>query len=171
MTIVVPLFAPGVDSQRLLRDWMPGAWIGAARRAFGPQTELHSTDQGELVENHPPHWLIALWPPQTLQQPFLRRWPQQVQLLGAEEEAPAVVELLRHVPEGHRLWVLNEELDWALMAEIVLLSEAQLKPFQQQALQQFMDTERALSTGRILQSYAEPTDTIVPVARSRPRTR
>ncbi|MED5619627.1 hypothetical protein [Ideonella sp. BN130291] len=171
MTIVVPLFPPGADSQRLLRDWMPGAWIGAVRRAFGPQTELHSTDQGELVEHHPPHWLIALWPPQSLQQPFLRRWPQQVLLLGAEEEAQAVVELLRHVPDGHRLWVLNEELDWALMAEIVLLSEAHLQPFQQQALQWFMDTERAASTDRILHSYVAPPEEVRPPARSLPRAR
>ena len=158
MTIVVPLFAPGIDPQRLLRDWMPGAWIGAVRRAFGPHTALHSTHQGEVVENHPSHWLIALWAPQQLRQPFLRRWPEVVAMVATDDEAEAVVGLLRHVPEGNPLWVLNEELDWALMAEIVLLSEPHLLQFQNEALLRFIEIERQTTTARIVEGYGELRD-------------
>ena len=152
---IVPFFAPGADPERLLHDWMPGAWIGAVRRAIGPLTELSSTPQGEVVEHRPPQWLLALWPPQRLQQPFLRRWPQLVALQPADDEAQAVVALLRQVPDGRRLWVLNEELDWALMAEIVLRSEAP-PPLQARALHEFIEAERAATAARIVQAYGDP---------------
>jgi len=153
---VVSLQVPGADPERLLRDWMPGAWIGAVRQAFGLRAEITSTPQGEVVESHPPHWLVALWPPQRLQRPFLRRWPRWVSLQPAETEAQAVVQLLRQVPEGAPLWVLHEELEWALLAEIVLIGEAGLLPFQQRGLQEFIDAERIATTARIRSAYGAP---------------
>ena len=134
---------------------MPGAWIGALRQVSARTTEVVSTPQGELVETRAPQWLLALWPPQRLQRPFLRRWPGWVSLHAAEAETHAVLELLRHVPAGASLWVLEEELDWALMAEIVLLSEPGLQEFQQRALKAFMQAERAATTSRILSAYGQ----------------
>lgn len=149
---IVPLHVPGADPQRLLRDWMPGAWIGAVKLAFDAVTELSSGPQGDVVENHPPHWLVALWPPQSLQQPFLRRWPQKVLLQPAEQEPQAVLTLLRELSERERLWVLNEDLDWALLAEIVLQVEA-LQGYQRGELQRFVESERAAMRGRIAWAY------------------
>ncbi len=153
---IVSLQVPGADPERLLRDWMPGAWIGAVRQAFGLTTEITTTPRGEVVEAHPPHWLIALWPPQRLQRPFLRRWPRWVSLHAGETEAQAVVELLRHVPDSAPLWVLHEELEWALLAEIVLIGEAGLLPFQQRGLREFIDSERIATTARIRSAYGAP---------------
>ncbi|MEW6705586.1 MAG: hypothetical protein AB1430_12115 [Pseudomonadota bacterium] len=151
---VVSLHVPGVSPERLLRDWRPGAWIGAVRQAFDRTTELSSTPLGEVVEAHPPHWLVALWSPQRLQRPFLRRWPRWVSLVPGESESAAGLALLREVPQDAALWVLHEELEWALMAEIVLLSEPGLQAFQQQALQEFIVAERTATTARIRSAYA-----------------
>ena len=156
MTVVSLHVAPGADPQRLLRDWMPGAWIGAVRQAFARSTEVTSTPQGELVEAHAPHWLVALWSPQRLQRPFLRRWPHWVSLHAAETEAQAVLELLRHVPEGGLLWVLQEELDWRPMAEIVLVAEPALRDYQRRQLDAFMRAEHESTTARIRSAYGLP---------------
>jgi hypothetical protein len=153
MTVVSLHVAPGADPQRLLREWMPGAWIGAVRQAFGRSTEVVSTPQGELVEAHAPHWLVALWPPQHLQRPFLRRWPRWVSLIAAEAETQALLALLQQVPESAALWVLQEELDWALMAEVVLIAEPGLREYQQRQLEVFMRAEREATTQRIRSAY------------------
>jgi hypothetical protein len=57
------------------------------------------------------------------------------------------------LPERAALWVLHEDLDWAQLAEIVLLGEPALRPFQQRGLREFIDTERAASTARIRSAY------------------
>jgi len=155
---VVPLQVPGVDPDRLLHDWRPGAWIGAVRQAVGRTTELSSTPQGELVEVHPPQWLVALWPPQQLQQPFLGRWPCWASLAPGEAEPEAVLALLPQLPERAALWVLHEDLDWALMAEIVLLGEPALQPFQQRGLREFVESERAATLARIRSAYSPSQD-------------
>jgi hypothetical protein len=138
--------------QRLLADWEPGAWVGAVRRAFGPQPELRRSVQGEIVDA-PSHWLIALWKPQRLQQPFLFRWPHVVLLHAGEDESTAIAELLQHVPWGERLWVVHDEIDWALLAEIVMLSESGLRGFHLRALHEFMRNEREATLARIARAY------------------
>jgi hypothetical protein len=150
-----PLSRLGPVQTRLLADWMPGAWIGAARRAIQPQAELYSSPQGEVVESHPAHWLIALWRPQRLQQPFLRRWPHMASLFEGDDEARVQEELLRHVPGDERLLLVSDDIDWALVAEIVMLAEPDLRPFHYRALQQFIVDERAAASRRISESYSD----------------
>ena len=69
----------GEGALRLLRAWQPGAWIGAVFKAFGPMAELVEADEAvpgaeDTFEHRPAMWLVALWKPQSLQQPFLQRW-------------------------------------------------------------------------------------------------
>lgn len=149
-TMAVP---PQVAHERCLDAWAPGAWIGAARRAIGPCAEPVEGDDGDTVfEHQPAQWLIALWAPQSLQQPFLRRWPALVHL-AVLAEADATAALLAHVPTGARLWLTNLELDWALLAEIVMLTEPQLAPWQHRELAQFILAERQATAEAIAQHY------------------
>ena len=141
-----------LPQQRLSDAWEPGAWIGAARRACGPVAEVVNGAQGEIVETHPPQLLLALWKPQRLERPFLRRWPQVVWLSGEDlDHAPQA--LLREVPVPARLWVMDADVDWALLAEIVMRSESGLRPYQYQALQRFIVAERAATAASIDEAY------------------
>ena len=138
--------------QRLSDAWEPGVWIGAARRACGPVAEVVPRGQGEIVETHPPQLLLALWKPQRLERPFLRRWPQMVWLSGDDiDHAPQT--LLREVPAPARLWVMDADVDWALLAEIVMRSEAGLKPYQYRELQRFIIAEREVTGAMIDEAY------------------
>jgi hypothetical protein len=145
-------------NDRLLAEWQPGAWIGSIRRAFGPLPELRSVAEGEVIDNHPSHWLVALWKPQRLQQPFLFRWPQLVQLVAGEDESAALLELLQHVPWGERMWMVHADIDWSLLAEIVMLTEPGLRAFHYQALRGFMAEERRAALARIGRSYGVSPD-------------
>lgn len=139
------------DSTRCIRSWQPGAWVGVARRAIGPCTEPVDGDD-TAFDTLPAQWLVALWPPQSLQQPFLRRWPVLVQLTDAAEGAATQL-LLQHVPAGARLWLCSDEVDWALLAEIVLRSEPHLAPWQHRELAQFILGQRQATATAIDQHY------------------
>jgi len=139
---------------RISDAWEPGVWVGAARRAFGPVAEVVSSAQGQVLETHPPQLLLALWKPQRLERPFLRRWPQVVWLrAGDMEQAP--LELLREVPAPARLWVFDSDVDWALLAEIVMRSEPGLQTYQYQELQRFIFTEREATAASIGEAYGD----------------
>lgn len=138
---------------RLLSQWQPGAWIGLARRAVAPSTELSQGAEGPVLESHAPGWLLALWPPQGLEQPLLSRWPQQLQLVHMEQDAVAE-SLLAGVPEAAPLWLAGElEPDWALIAELALHYEPTLRPTQLQALRDFIEAERQRSFVRLNSAY------------------
>lgn len=128
-------------------------WVGALRRAFGPTSEVLDGGQGEvLVENHPPHTIIALWRPKRGSEPFLRRWPSIVTLSRVNEEA-LIDEVLSLIPDGARLWISRGDIDWALMAEIVMISEKNLAPFQYRELEKFVSEDRARTLAAIGRGY------------------
>lgn len=138
--------------RRLVRRYRSGVWVGAIRRVFGPVAEVHTTGQGEQIDSHPPHYLSALWKPLRPEQPFLRRWPHHVSLVATSAQH-ALDEMLRHVPVGQRLWLTHETLDWAVMAEIVMIGEAGLAPWQLRELQAFVDAERLAVRAEIRAGY------------------
>lgn len=144
--------------------WQPGCWVGVARQVCGPQTEFGASADGRpVVESYPPQMLVAAWPPQGLDQPFLGRWPAQVQLCGIEpDEAPAA--LLGWLPPGAPLWVSDQDVDWALLAEVVLHHDPSLKPFQLRELRRFADEARDAAFERLNRAYA-PAAPGAPVAR------
>ena len=137
---------------RLLAQWQPGAWIGLARRAIAPSTELSQGPDGPVLESHAPGWLLALWPPQGLDRPLLSCWPQQVRLLHAEQDALGAA-LLAGVPEGAPLWQGALEPDWSLIAELALHHEPALRPAQLQALRDLIEAEREQQFARLNEAY------------------
>ncbi|MFN0182293.1 MAG: hypothetical protein ACKVQR_00600 [Aquabacterium sp.] len=141
-----------LDRQRLLPDWQPGCWIGAQRRMSGPQAEVVVDDAGDHIENRPAQSLIVLWGPQSLDRPFLPRLPFMVQLTSRGGD-DAVAELLRHVPPTGALWLDASHVDWALMAEIVMLTEATLRPWQHRELARFILRERETLVRAVRESY------------------
>jgi hypothetical protein len=146
-----------LDRLRLLGEWQPGAWIGAVRKAFGPMAELAEDSDEDTFEHRPAQWLIVLWPPQSLREPFLRRWPAMVQLT-ANEGAAAEQQLLDQVPPESRLWVHGFDVDWALMAEIVLLTEEDLQPWQHRELARFIVEQRQATAEAIAAHYVGQDD-------------
>ena len=142
---------------RLLAHWQAGAWTGALREVMQPTTEFVTTPTGTAVESYPPHRLLSLWPPQRIDQPHPGRWPQQV-LLTALPAGPAADALLALVPGGAPLWInpAVQEVDWALAAEIVLLHQPGLRPFQTNGLRAFIESEREASFARLNDGYQPP---------------
>jgi len=126
---------------RLLSSWRPGAWLGAMVRVMGPSAEVvESPGGGPVVESFPPHLLLALWAPQSLLNPFVGRWPQQV-LFVPVEPADAGDLLLPHIPEEAPLWLAEQDVDWAALGEIALLHQPDLRPFQHQGLRAFIEAQ------------------------------
>ena len=131
----------------------PGAWIGAVRRVFGPISQVVQTEHGDTIENHPPHYLVALWAPMAENESFLRRWPDSVSIALNDQES-ALQELLRNLPIGARVCVTMQEIDWAVIAEIALLSEAQtFSPEHYRELERFIAQERAATLATISANY------------------
>lgn len=147
------LTAPGVPLERLAGRWEPGVWIGATRRVFGPVSEVVDDGQGSVVvENYPPHHIIALWRPKRDYEPFLRRWPSIVNLVGSDEKS-LLGEIFKLIPGGARLWMSRGDIDWALMAEIVMVSERGLAPYQCRELESFVRVDRARTLAAIARGY------------------
>ncbi|MDN3919525.1 hypothetical protein [Roseateles violae] len=154
--IDLPLSARAETSAdpRLLRQWRPGAWVGVRRRLIGASTELVSTPQGPLVETRPPQWLLAVWPPQGLEMPLLSRWPERAMLLPAQQSVAAAQLLLQQaVPATAPLWIGELDADWALLAELVLLHDASLQPFQIEALRALTESDRLQRFERLNNAY------------------
>jgi hypothetical protein len=119
----------------------PGLWIGAYRRVAGPTHEVVETPLGDEVDNRPPQYLVALWKPLRRGEPFPRRFPTLAELV-ATDEATVTDALLKRLPEGARLAVPNFDVDWWLVAQIVMVTDDRLAAAQHQLLQAYMDTER-----------------------------
>jgi hypothetical protein len=149
------------ELHRLVPQWQPGVWIGCERRAsevvsefievqdaHGPSSRArpgHAAMPAVVhtsVHMHPAQLLLALWPPQTLAQPLLPRWPQRVLLVNDGPDAGARA-LLGEMPAQARLWLAPQEVDAAFLAEVLLRSEPELALWQQQALRGFIERERA----------------------------
>ncbi len=138
---------PGV-----LDAWKPGCWIGAAKSVFGAVARLVSSSKGPVVDTYAPHMLLALWPPQSMRQPFLERWPQRI-LLSAVPGDDAGAELLRHLPPGAEVWLADADIDWALAGEAVLLHDTGLRDFQLKELRGFVEAEKLAHWERLNKAY------------------
>ena len=139
---------------RLLTSWQPQAWTALARRVRGATTEILKTAHGPLVENHAPQWLCALWPPQRLEAPLLGRWPELAALVSAETAFGALHQLLAQLPPEALLWPADLDVDWALLADLVLHQDARLRPAQTQALRELAEAERGAAFARMNDGYA-----------------
>ena len=157
--------------RRLVKRYQPGHWIGGLRRAFGPVAEL--VDEGEIgsghgdVEMHPAHYLVALWRPLEVATPFLPRWPFRVSIVTPDAESAARA-LLEDVPRRQRLWIAGPEIDWALIARIVIMGQPGLQAFQHRELQTFIRGERRASLAAISLHYSGSDETFEQFASTNP---
>ena len=142
---------------RLLPGWQPGCWIGAACQALAASSELVSTPDGPVFDSHPPQWLAAMWPPQGLDAPLLGRWPAQALLAGAPDPSVAAHALLPGLPATALLWLADLDVDWALIAELVLHHDAGLKPWQVGALRTFVEAQKLATFERLNGDYEAAT--------------
>lgn len=139
---------------RLLPRWQPLAWTALARRVRGAAMEVVQTSAGPRVQSHAAQWLCALWPPQQVDLPLLGRWPELAALVAAETAAGALVQLLAELPPRAQAWQAGMDVDWALVAELVLSQDAFLHAVQAQALREFIDAERSANALRVRSGYA-----------------
>jgi hypothetical protein len=155
--------------RRLVKRYQPGHWIGGLRRAFGPVAELVDEGGSNLgdLETHPAHYLVALWRPLEATTPFLPRWPVRVSIVTPDAESAARA-LLEDVPRRQRLWIAGPEIDWALIARIVILGEPGLQPYQHRELQAFIRAERRASLAAISLHYSGTDDTFEQFASTNP---
>ena len=139
---------------QLLTSWQPQAWTALVRRVRGASAEVVQATRGTVVENHAPQWLCALWRPQRLDAPVLGRWPELAALVPAETAFGALHQLLAQLPHEALVWPAELDVDWALIAELVLHQDARLRPTQSQALRELAEAERSATFARLNDGYA-----------------
>jgi hypothetical protein len=140
--------------RRLVFQWAPGTWVGATKRVFGPIAEVISGDNGlAWVETHPPHSLLVLWKPPRLNPPLLKRFPWMVSIAAAHDDDEALAAVIRQLPPGARMFIARHDVDWALMAEIVVISEPNLAPYHYRELQAFVLAEREATRAAVSAGY------------------
>jgi hypothetical protein len=144
--------------RRLVKRYQPGHWIGGLRRAFGPVAEIGENSLFGDLEMHPTHYLVALWRPLEIATPFLPRWPYKVSIV-TPDALTAARELIDDMPRRQRMWVAGPEIDWALIARIVILGEPGLQAFQHRELQTFIRAERRATLAAISVHYSSTDDT------------
>jgi hypothetical protein len=148
-------FMRSPTDRRVLPKWQPLAWIALARRVRGASAEVvQAPGRPLVVENHAPQWLCALWPPQRVDAPLLSRWPDLAMLVSAETLFGALHQVLAELPPDAVLWPAQLDVDWALLAELVLHHDAGLRPAQVQALRELAEAERRAALARINDGYA-----------------
>ena len=155
--------------RRLARRYQPGHWIGGLRRAFGPVAEIGEGSGFGDLETHPAHYLVALWRPVDPSAPFLPRLPYRVSIV-TPDAATAARGLLEDVPRRQRMWVAGKEIDWALIARILILAEPKLKPYQHRELQSFIRAERRAMLAAISVHYSGTDDMFEQFADTTPDT-
>jgi hypothetical protein len=153
--------------RRLVKRYQHGHWIGGLRRAFGPVAEVGENSLFGDLETHPTHYLVALWRPLDIASPFLSRWPAKVSIVTPDAQT-AARELLADVPRRARMWVAGPEIDWALIARIVILGEPGLQAFQHRELQAFIRTERRATLAAASVKYGGPDDAFEQFANTGP---
>lgn len=147
-----PSLAEAALAARLTHRYRPGAWIAGVRRAFGPVSEAEGGGDADALEAHPAHYIAALWKPPYLGMPLLPRWPYKV-VLVAPDAGAAVRDLLAELPDGDRLWLTDQHVDWVLMARIVALTEPVLQPYQRTGLQALLRAEDQAALAAIRLHY------------------
>lgn len=145
---------------RLLARWQPRAWTGRLRKIAEVSAEVVQTAEGPLVENRAAAWLFAIWPPQRLESPLLGRWPTQVGLVEADDAPLAQAAMLATVPPDAPLWVADLEIDWGLVAEILLHQDASLRQGLSGSLKDLIQSEREAAYAQINQAYERAGRTI-----------
>lgn len=152
--------APGLDTRAapaasLPGRWQPHAWVAQVRCLAPARVDVHHAHGVPRVDDTPPSWLCALWPPPTEGAPVLARWPDLATVISAGTADEAMAQALRALPAPAVLWRADErEADWALLAGLVLLHQAAgLTPSQARALHDLAAAERGATQARMTDHY------------------
>jgi hypothetical protein len=137
---------------RIVEAASPGVWVGAYRRLVGPSSEVVDTQFGQEVENVAPQYLVAVWKPMRPGQVTVRRYPAAAQLLTCDSDS-VLGALLRHVPVDGQVVIPEMEVDWGLIAQIVMLCETDLRPDQHRILYALIAREKAKVIEQIRKRY------------------
>ena len=142
-------------TRRLVPAWSTGVWVGAIRRAFDEGVHAAGDEPGQSgAAPLPPHFLVALWEPPEPARPVLPRWPAVAAIASPDSQA-ALLELVRHVPGGARIWLADEAVDWALVAEIVRRTDRHLTLAHHVGLEHFIEAEHQAEVERIAREYTD----------------
>ena len=122
-------------ARRLASRWDPCCWTGIVVRAIPAQEHAEG---GALVRT-PDHFIGAAWAPA---ERAPARWPEAV-VIGSPAADNALAELFVHLPDDARLFLAGiDDIDAALVAEILLAGDRNLEPYQRDALRAFIAAER-----------------------------
>jgi hypothetical protein len=144
--------SPKSSPTRVVEALVPGVWIGAYRRLIGPSSEVVDTQFGQEVENVAPQYLMAVWKPMRSGHVTVRRYPTAARLLTCDNDAVLSV-MLRHVPVDAQLVIPEMEVDWGLVAQIVMLCDTELRPDQQRLMYAVMTREKSKVIEQIKKRY------------------
>jgi len=126
---------------RLLPQHRPGCWLGLVIRAFG----------GEL-----PHWLVAGWAADAAG--LYARLPEFAAIASPDADR-ALAQLFAHVPPDAGVFLVSpEQVDAALVAQMVLAVDRNLQAWHRDALQAFVAAQREADLARIRDRYTDRDD-------------
>ncbi|MBK6394244.1 MAG: hypothetical protein IPF73_05810 [Betaproteobacteria bacterium] len=113
--------------------------------------EAARREGSEAVEHTPDHYLAAAWAPGAPRS----RWPDAV-VIGSPAADDALALLLRHVPEGAKLFLADlDAVDAALVARILLAADRNLEPYQRDGIAAFVAAEEARVASCIAAGYTD----------------
>ena len=113
--------------------------------------EAARREGSEAVEHTPDHYLAAAWAPGAPRS----RWPDAV-VIGSPAADDALALLLRHVPEGAKLFLADlDAVDAALAARILLAADRNLEPYQRDGIAAFVAAEETRVASCIAAGYTD----------------
>ena len=123
------------------------SWIGVCVRVV----DASRRDDGASIVRTPDHYLAAAWAPGAPRS----RWPDAV-VIGSPAADNALDLLLRHVPDGAKLYLADlDAVDAALAARILLAADRNLEPYQRDGIAAFVASEEARVAARIAAGYTD----------------
>jgi hypothetical protein len=137
-------------TRRLCTGHAPGVYIGAIRQAFGEGEIVLA----ERIERYPAHYLVALWEPLAPGVPVLPRWPLVAAIASPDSHA-ALLQLVSHLPADAKVWLATEAVDWALIADIVRLTDRNLSPYHHVELERLVAQLRSDDEQAIRSLYSD----------------
>lgn len=136
-------------ARRIALHWTPDCWFAFVIEALPESIE----QEGEDMVHHPPHFLVGVWEP--VSAPPLAQLPNAAAIVSRTAQH-AAAELLRLVPQDAKLLMLRrEDVNAALIADMILCADSTLDGYYRSALEAFVVTERERWRAMIASDYTD----------------